>query len=271
MKRSRLLFGYIVVLILITVALFAPWIATRDPTDQDLAHIFASPNWVAGDDRALLGGDSLGRDVFSRLIYGTRATLLVAVLGAGLAGILGTLLGLLAGYRGGWIDVVVSKSVDVWMSFPAMLLSIVLASALGAGLHTVVIALGVIDWTRFCRVVRAEVQVQRAQDYVAAAVSIGLTPWQIVRTELLPNVAPLLITLFTLEMGIAIVVEAILAFAGLSATRIPTWGGVLQEGRLYVNQAWWLLAAPTLCIVVAVLGLNALGDGLRDRFDPVRR
>jgi ABC-type dipeptide/oligopeptide/nickel transport system permease subunit len=149
-------------------------------------------------------------------------------------------------------------------------LCIVLAALLGAGLHTVVIAIVIIDWTRFCRVVRAEVLVQKSQDYVASAVTIGLRPARILWQEILPNVVPLLLTLFTLEMGIAIVVEAILSFVGLSSANVPTWGGIIQEGRLYVNQAWWLMAAPMLCIIVAVLGMNALGDGLRDALDPVK-
>jgi peptide/nickel transport system permease protein len=153
--------------------------------------------------------------------------------------LLGTVLGLMAGYLGGRVDMAISRLVDIWMSFPSVLLCIVLAAVLGAGLHTVVIAIVVIDWTRFCRVVRAETLLQKSHDYVASAVTIGLRPANIVVSEILPNVAPLLLTLFTLEMGIAIVVEAILAL-------------------------------PVACIIVAVLGLNALGDGLRDALDPVK-
>jgi peptide/nickel transport system permease protein len=206
----------------------------------------------------------------SRLIYSARAALTVASVAALLAGLLGTVLGLVAGYFGGRLDALISRLVEIWMSFPSVLLCIVLAAFLGAGLHTVVIAIIVIDWTRFCRVVRAEVLVQREHDYVASALAIGLSPRQILLKEILPNVMPLLLTLFTLEMGIAIVVEAILSFVGLSSTGIPTWGSIIQEGRLYVHQAWWLMALPTLCIIVAVLGLNALGDGLRQILDPVR-
>ena len=134
-----------------------------------------------------------------------------------------------------------------------------------------IIAIVVIDWTRFCRVVRSEVLVQREQDYVASAVTIGLAARRrILFGEILPNVAPLLLTLFTLEMGIAIVVEAILSFVGLSVSSgMATWGGMIAEGRQYVNQAWWLLALPMLCVIAAVLGMNALGDGLRDALDPV--
>jgi ABC-type dipeptide/oligopeptide/nickel transport system permease subunit len=168
------------------------------------------------------------------------------------------------------LDALISRMVEIWMAFPPVLLSIVLAAVLGAGLHTVVIAIVVIDWTRFCRVVRAEVLVQKSQDYVASAITIGLTPLHILRSEILPNVVPLFVTLLSLEMGIAIVVEAILSFAGLSvANDTATWGSMIQEGRQYVRQAWWLMALPMACIIVSVLATNALGDGLREIADPL--
>ncbi|HUF21604.1 MAG TPA: ABC transporter permease [Burkholderiales bacterium] len=270
LRRPRIAFGALVALALLMAALAAPWLSPHDPLDQDLFNAFAKPLWAGGDSAHLLGTDSLGRDLLSRLIHGARVALVVSFVAALLAGLLGTLLGLAAGYYGGKVDSVVSRLVEIWMSFPSVLLCIVLAALLGAGLHTVVIAIVIIDWTRFCRVVRAEVLVQKSQDYVASAVTIGLRPARILWQEILPNVVPLLLTLFTLEMGIAIVVEAILSFVGLSSANVPTWGGIIQEGRLYVNQAWWLMAAPMLCIIVAVLGMNALGDGLRDALDPVK-
>ena len=270
LRRPRIAFGLLVALALVIAALAAPWLSPHDPLDQDLYNAFAKPLWAGGDGAHPLGTDSLGRDLLSRLIYGARVALVVAFVAALLAGLLGTLLGLAAGYYGGKVDSAISRLVEIWMSFPSVLLCIVLAALLGAGLHTVVIAIVIIDWTRFCRVVRAEVLVQKNQDYVASAVTIGLRPARILWHEILPNVVPLLLTLFTLEMGIAIVVEAILSFVGLSSANVPTWGGIIQEGRLYVNQAWWLMAAPMLCIIVAVLGMNALGDGLRDALDPVK-
>jgi ABC-type dipeptide/oligopeptide/nickel transport system permease subunit len=270
LRRPRIAFGALVALALLVAALAAPWLSPHDPLDQDLYNAFAKPVWAGGDSAYLLGTDSLGRDLLSRLIHGARVALVVAFVAALLAGLLGTLLGLAAGYYGGKVDSAISRLVEIWMSFPSVLLCIVLAALLGAGLHTVVIAIVIIDWTRFCRVVRAEVLVQKSQDYVASAVTIGLRPARILWQEILPNVVPLLLTLFTLEMGIAIVVEAILSFVGLSSANVPTWGGIIQEGRLYVNQAWWLMAAPMLCIILAVLGMNALGDGLRDVLDPVK-
>jgi peptide/nickel transport system permease protein len=182
------------------------------------------------------------------------------------------MLGLLAGYFGGWLDAVISRLVDVWMSFPPVLLSVVLAAVVGAGLKAVILAIIVVDWTRFCRIVRAEVLVQREQDYVAAAVTIGLSRLRVLAGEILPNLVPTLIVLLTLEMGIAVIVEAILSFVGLSvASDAPTWGGLIQEGRLYINQAWWMMALPMFCVIVTVLGFNALGDGLRETLDPVLR
>jgi dipeptide transport system permease protein len=270
--NRRVMFGFGVLAALFIVAVLARWLSPHDPTEQDLLNTLAAPAWLGGQRAFPFGTDSLGRDILSRLIYGARVALTVAFVAATLAGLLGTALGLTAGYLGGWVDNVISRLVDIWMSFPAVLLSIVLAAVLGAGLHTVIIAIAVIDWTRFCRVVRAEVLVQREQDYVASALTIGLTPGKILFGEVLPNVAPLLLTLFTLELGIAIVVEAILSFVGLSAASgIATWGGMIAEGRQYVNQAWWLMALPIVCVIVAVLGMNALGDGLREALDPVER
>ena len=270
LRNPRVAFGALVLLAMVVAAAGAPWLSPHDPLEQDLLNSFQNPGAAGSDQAHPLGTDSLGRDILSRLIYGARPALIVAFVAALFAGLIGTALGLAAGYFGGRLDAVISRLVDIWMSFPSVLLCIVLAAVLGAGLHTVVIAIIIIDWTRFCRVVRAETMVQKSHDYVASAVTIGLGPGRILASEILPNVAPLLLTLITLEMGIAIVVEAILSFVGLSVSSgVPTWGGIIQEGRLYVNQAWWLMAAPMACIIVAVLGLNALGDGLRDVFDPV--
>ena len=271
--NARAWFGIAVFATLVVVALGAAWLAPHDPLEQDLLAASTPPAWAADGDRAhLLGTDTLGRDILARLIWGARPALIVALAGASLAGLVGTLLGLVAGFRGGAIDAFVSRAVDVWMSFPAVLLAIVLVAVVGTGLAAVVLAIAIIDWTRFCRVVRAETQAQARLDYVVSARVIGLTPMRTLLHEVLPNVAPLLLTLFTLEMGIAVVVEAILSFVGLSlSSDVPTWGGLIQEGRLYVHQTPWLLGLPIAAIVVTVLGFNALGDGLRESLDPVLR
>jgi ABC-type dipeptide/oligopeptide/nickel transport system permease subunit len=264
-------FGIAVFAVLVITAIGAPWLAPHDPLDQDLLAASLPPRWAAGGEpKYLFGTDSLGRDIFSRLIHGARPALIVALAGATLAGLVGTALGLVAGFLGGRIDTVVSRLIDVWMAFPAVLLSIVLVAIIGAGLSAVIVAIAVIDWTRFARVVRAEARQQASLDYVTSARTIGLSRAATLWREVLPNVLPLVLTLFTLEMGIAVVVEAILSFVGLSvASDMPTWGSLVREGRLYVNQTPWLLGLPVLAIAVTVVGFNALGDGLRRSLDPV--
>ncbi len=279
LRNPRVVFGGLVLLLLLVCALFAPWLAPHDPQEQDFLAPLQPPAWSAQaqppvDDRApyWLGTDNLGRDVLSRLIWGARTALIVAVMATLLAALAGTTLGAAAGYFGGRTDAVVSRLVDVWMAFPPVLLAVVLVALLGTGLLSVILAIAVVDWTRFARVVRAQTQAERELDYVTSARMLGMSPWRILTTEVLPNVAPLLITLVTLEMGIAIVVEAILSFVGLSvASGASTWGGMLGEGRLYVNQAPSLMMLPIAATMLAVLGLNALGDGLRQELDPVVR
>ena len=273
LASRRVVLGGGVLMLFVLAAVFAPLLASHDPVEQDLMLQYVPPVW---NERAepgyLFGTDNLGRDILSRLLHGARVALFVAVTAAAAAGLLGTALGLLAGYLGGWVDTLVSRLVDIWMAFPAVLLSIVLVAVMGTGLHSVIIAIAVIDWTRFCRVVRAETMVQTRQDYVASAVTIGLGRLRILRHEILPNVAPLLVVLFTLEMGIAVIVEAILSYVNLSlASDFPTWGGMIADGRTYVNQAPWLMILPILCVIAMVLALNALGDGLKDALDPVMR
>jgi ABC-type dipeptide/oligopeptide/nickel transport system permease subunit len=262
-----------IVLTLAAVAAFAPLLAPHDPLDQDLLSALLPPRWIEGGDASFpLGTDGLGRDVLSRLIFGARVTIVVAVVAASAACLLGSLLGLAAGYLKGATDQAVSRLVDVWMAFPPVLLSIVLAAMLGAGLTAVVIAIAVIDWTRFARVIRAETLLQSEMDYVAAARMLGMHQGAILLREVLPNLLPLILTLLSIEMGIAVVVEAILSFVGVSVTTdFPTWGGMIAEGRQVIHQAWWVLLLPTLCLIVVVLGFNLLGDGLRQVIDPVHR
>ncbi|HZH06429.1 MAG TPA: ABC transporter permease [Lautropia sp.] len=267
----RAWFGGAVVVLLLICAVFARWIAPHDPLAQDLLAASLPPVWSADGDAAhFFGTDSLGRDILSRLIHGARPAMIVAVAGATLAALVGTVLGLWAGFYGGLVDTAISRLVDVWMSFPAVLLAIVLVAVIGTGLTSVVAAIAIIDWTRFCRIIRAETQLQAGLDYVTSSRTIGQSRAATLWREVLPNVVPLLVTLFTLEMGVAVVVEAILSFVGLSvSTDAPTWGGLVQEGRLYVNQTPWLLGLPVAVIGVTVLACNALGDGLREALDPL--
>lgn len=271
--EPKVVFGGGFILLLIVMALFAPWIAPRDPLEQDLMLGSLPPAGFSGAEPGYyLGTDDLGRDVLSRLIYGCRIALTVAFVAASLAALIGTLLGLVAGWYGGWIDVVVSRLVDIWMAFPPVLLSILLVAILGSGVHSVIAAIVIIDWTRFCRVVRAETAAQATMDYVTAARTIGFPRFTILMREILPNVAPVLVALVSLEMGIAVIVEAILSFVGLSVSSdTPTWGGMIAQGRQIVHHGWWVLAFPLLLLFATVLAFNQLGDGLRRVLDPVMR
>jgi dipeptide transport system permease protein len=273
MAEPKVVLSGAFILILIILAVFAPWIAPRNPLEQDLMLGSLPPAWIDGAEPGYyLGTDDLGRDVLSRLIFGTRTALAVAFVAAALAAVIGTLLGLFSGWYGGWTDRIISRLVDIWMAFPPVLLSILLVAVLGAGIHSVIAAIVIIDWTRFCRVVRAETKAQAQMDYVTAARTIGFSRTHILFSEIFPNVAPLLIGLICLEMGIAIIVEAILSFVGLSVSSdTPTWGGMIAAGRPMIYQGWWVMVAPLAALFATVLAFNQLGDGLRRAFDPVMR
>jgi peptide/nickel transport system permease protein len=268
----RVVTGGALLLVLLVAAVFAAALSPYDPLDQDLAAQLAPPDWHFGPDAHALGTDSLGRDVLSRLIYGSRVALTVAFVAGILTAVAGTLLGLAAGFFGGWIDALISRAVDIWSSFPPVLLSIILVALIGTGLWSVVAAIVLIDWTRFCRVIRAETLKQRRLDYVDAAVVAGLRPRAILWREIVPNVLPLALVLLTLEMGLAVVIEAILSFVGLSiSSDAPSWGGMIAEGREVVHQAPWVLIGAMLVLLATVLGFNVLGDGLKHELDPVLR
>ena len=260
-------------LLLIGIALLAPWISPKDPLAQDLFLGRLPPFWVQGHEPGyLLGTDSLGRDVLSRIMHGSRVALTVALVAGTLTCLIGATLGLIAGYFRGWPDIIISRFIDIWMAFPPVLFSILLIAVIGPGLVSIIIAIVVIDWTRFARVIRAEAMGQGAMDYVASAQVAGRGRLSIMLVEILPNVLPTIVVLLTLEMGIAVIVEAILSFVNLSiSTDDPTWGGMIAEGRISVHQAWWVLVFPLIALFLTVLSFSQLGEGLKDRFDPVLR
>lgn len=259
--------------LLFFAALFAPLIAPKDPLMQDLFLGRMPPFWESGTQPGFwLGTDSLGRDVLSRILYGARLTLIVAFFAGIITCIVGATLGLIAGYYRGWADRIISRFVDIWMAFPPVLFAILLIAVLGPGLFSIIIAIIIIDWTRFARVIRAEAMSQGAMDYVASAQVAGRTKLDTMLSEILPNVLPTIIALLTLEMGISVIVEAILSFVNLSiSTDSPTWGGMISEGRISVHQAWWVLVFPLITLFLTVLSFSQLGEGLKDRFDPVLR
>jgi peptide/nickel transport system permease protein len=269
LRSSRVVAGLAVVAGIALAAVLAPLIAPNDPQEQHLVATLLPPAWSPGGDAAFpLGTDSLGRCVLSRLIYGTRVAMTVAIFASLGAMLLGAVLAHLAGYCGGAVDWTIGRAVDVWMSFPPVILSLILMVGLGVGLRNVILAIVLVDWTRFCRVLRAEVMVTARRDYVAAARLVGFSHWRILTREILPGTFALIVTLVSLEMGIAVVVEAILSFVGMSvAADQAAWGQMIADARLSLYDAPWNLVFPILAIFLAVLGFNLLGDGLRRTLD----
>jgi peptide/nickel transport system permease protein len=269
MRSARVLIGLSIIVVVALAAVFAPLLAPHDPNDQNLISTLLPPAWLpGGDPEFLLGTDSLGRDVLSRLIYGARVAMTVAVVASFGAMLLGGVLAHVAGYFGGRIDWLIGRIVDVWMSFPPVILSLILMVGLGTGLRNVILAIILVDWTRFCRVLRSEVLVVRRRDYVTAARLIGFSHWRTITREIVPATVPLLITLMSLEMGIAVIVEAILSFVGMSVSAdTPAWGQMIADARQYVYQSSWNLIFPILAIFVTVFAFNLLGDGLRRTLD----
>jgi len=269
LRSPRVVVALGMVLGIVFCALFAGQIAPHDPAEQNLLSTLTPPAWMhGGDPNFLLGTDSLGRDVLSRLIYGARTAMIVAFFASMGAMIIGAILAHIAGYFGGIIDWIIGRLVDVWMSFPPVILSLILMVGLGVGLDRVILAIVLVDWTRFCRVLRSEVLIVTRHDYVSAARLLGFTHWQTIVREVLPATLPLLITLVSLEMAIAVVVEAILSFVGLGVgPDQAAWGQMIADARQYVYQSPWNLLLPILCIFFTVAAFNLLGDGLRRTLD----
>ncbi len=268
-RSGRVILGLSLVLIVVLCALFAPWLAPNDPNRQDLLATLMPPAWAPGGSATWpLGTDSLGRCILSRLIYGARVALTVAVIASAGAMTLGALLAYAAGYLGGWVDWLIGRIVDIWLSFPPVILSLILMVGLGSGIQNVILAIILVDWTRFCRVLRAEVMVVCQRDYVAAARLMGFSHMRTVIREVAPATFPLLITLLALEMGIAVIVEAILSFVGMSVgADTPAWGQMIADARQTIYQAPWNVLFPVGAIFVVVFAFNILGDGLRRTLD----
>lgn len=264
--RSTLAMSAIVVLLAFLVAgIFAPWLAPYDPNAQDLA-LRLQPPLTEGH---LLGTDSLGRDVLSRLLYGSRISLIVGFSAVLLAAVIGIVIGLVSGYVGGWVDSLLMRVVDAWLAFPFLLLAIAIVAVLGRGLDNIVIALVVTGWVLYARLVRGETLSLREREFVLSARGLGASPVAIMVKHILPNCLAPVMVVATLEIGVVIVTEASLSFLGLGASASePSWGGMLADGRAYLTRAWWLATLPGLAIFAIVLAVNVLGDALRDALDP---
>jgi peptide/nickel transport system permease protein len=256
--------GGAVVIVLIIVAIAAPYFAPYDPMDQDLANSMAGPSMTH-----LAGTDVHGRDIFSRIIHGTRISLRIGFLGMLLGCVVGVILGLVSGYYGGWLDTIIMRLLDVQLAFPGLLVAICIIAIIGPGLENVILAVGIFSVPLFARVTRAQVLSLKEQEFILAARMMGAQDGRIMVTHLLPNaVAPILV-LCTLRIATAILTAASLSFLGLGAQPpTPEWGAMLSDGRAYLSIAPHVATTPGLAILITVLAFNLLGDGLRDALDP---
>jgi peptide/nickel transport system permease protein len=258
------LFGAIIVLLLIFVALFGSTIAPYDPNAIDFSNRFSPPTI-----EHFFGTDDFGRDIFSRVLYGARISLLVGVIAVGIAATLGTTLGLLAGYTNRVVDEVIMRAIDVLFAFPAILLAIAVLAILGKGVDNAMIAIGLVYTPIFARIARSAVLSVKNEEFVKAARSLGSSDFNIIRWHILPNsIAPLIVET-SLSLAFAILAEAALSFFGLGTQPPdPSWGRMLKEGQDYFRQSVWMAIFPGLAIMLSVMGFNFLGDGLRDALDP---
>ena len=260
----------VIIAILVLVALLAPVLAPHSPTDQSLPNKLKPPAWQEGGSATYwLGTDILGRDVLSRLLYGARVSLTVALAALLAGGGVGLALGIIAGYTGGRVDSVIMRVVDATLTFPTILIALLLTVSLGQGLRTIIIAITLIIWARFARVVRGEVLTVKARDFVALARVHGCSHLRIMAVHIVPNVMNTFMVLLTLHIGFVIIVEASLSFLGAGiAPPTPSWGQMVADGRGHIAGAWWLSVVPGVAIVLVVLAFNLFGDWLRDWLDP---
>ena len=269
-RRRTALFGMLVVLGVLLAAAFAPLVAPFDPLEQDIGQRLREPGWQDAQGRVHpLGTDHLGRDILSRIVFGSRIALVVGLAAVVISGLLGMLIGLLAGYFGGRVDDFLMRLADIQLAFPFILLAIAVIGVLGPSLRNIIIVIGVSSWVVYARVVRGEVLSIREREYVQAAIALGSQHWRVLRHHVLPNTFTPWLVVATLDMARVIVIESALSFLGLGVQPpTPTWGGMLADGRVYLSTAWWLATFPGLAILITVLGINLFGDGLRDTLDP---
>ena len=263
----------VIIAAIITMAAGADVLAPHSPIAVRMELALKPPWFMAGGQGAYpLGTDALGRDVLSRVMFGGRASLFVALVSIAASTVLGTALGLVAGYAGGWVDTVVMRAVDVVLTLPVILLALVFVVAVGPGLWIVTLILALVLWSRFARLVRGEALAWKQREFVQYARGAGSSPLRIVLVHVLPNLANSVVVLATLQVGFAIVVEASLSFLGAGAPPpAPTWGGMIASGRTYIETAWWLVVFPGVAVVLTVLSFNLFGDWLRDTLDPTLR
>ena len=259
--------GVAMLMLVILVAVLAPWIAPYDSYKLDVMNKFQPPSLAH-----LMGTDDLGRDLFSRVVMGSRISFQVAAEVLLISGSIGILLGALSGYRGGWVDEAIMRAADIFFAFPSFLLAMAVVAALGPGIENAILAIGISWWPRYARLLRAQVLSVRSRAYVEAAQTLGATDWRVMTRHVLPNcIAPLIIQV-TMDAGAAILTTAGLSFVGLGAVPpMAEWGSMIAQGRAYITNYWWIPTFPGLAIALTVAGYMFLGDGLRDLWDPQLR
>ena len=266
--RHRLaVLGSIIIVLLITAALFGQGLAPYDPNEMDFAARLTGPSG-----QHLMGTDEFGRDVFSRILHGAGISVQVALIAVGISTVAGVLLGSLAGYFGGWLDEVIMRFMDILFAFPAVLLAITIMAILGRGIENAMIAIAIVYIPIFARVARGAVLSVRQREFVTAAGALGRGRFQVLLKHVLPNSLGPIIAQVSISLAFAILAEAALSFFGLGTQPPdPSWGRMLAEGRSFMQQAWWIGVFPGLMIMLAVMGFNFVGDGLRDLLDPRMR
>ncbi|EIM28814.1 ABC transporter permease [Microvirga lotononidis] len=260
----------IAVLIFVLLAILAPWIAPHDPYETDLLRRLQPPAWMEGGEWSyVLGCDALGRDILSRIIYGSQVSITIGLAVVLIATAIGTVLGLAAGYMRGWVDIAISRVVDILLGFPYLIFAIALMAMMGPGLQNIILALVYKEWVVPARVVRGEVLAAREMEYVEAARAIGAPRLHIMFREILPNILSPVIVVSTIRMAHVIILEASLSFLGIGV-QPPTasWGSMVADGRGFILDAWWVSTFPGIAILILVLSINVASQGLRDAFDP---
>jgi len=260
-------FGIIVVVIMAAVALFAPLIAKHDPGEIDLLNALVPPST-----EHIMGTDSLGRDLFSRMAFGARISLSVGFVAVGISVIAGVILGSIAGYYGGWVDSIISRFIDIMLCFPTFFLILATIAVLGPSIWNIMIIIGFTSWMGVARLIRAEILSLKEREFVEAARAVGASDFRIITRHLIPNgIGPVLVSA-TLGIAGAILTESGLSFLGLGVQPpVPSWGNILTEAKSTLGIAWWITVFPGLAILITVLGYNLLGEGLREHFNPHRR
>ena len=275
MRASRLppLIPMAIVILFVLIAALANWVSPADPYEQKLRARFTPPAWEKGGTwKHVLGTDRLGRDLLARIIFGARISLAAGVITVLVSGVVGAAVGLVAGYYRGRVDAVLMRITDATLSFPIILLALILAVTAGPSFGNVIIAIAVILWARYARVIRGEVLTLMEQDFVAQARIVGCGAWRLITRHLFPNTLSTLVVLLTLQVGYVIIVEASLSFLGAGIPPpTPAWGSMIAEGREFITTAWWVSFFPGLAILLVVLAFNLLGDWLRDTLDPKLR